>query len=390
MSTQKFWLLTAAVLLALQTPTTAQMHNPLEPHHAPDARTVEEKISAAMSAGPSEIAANAHIVDVDHTGNPVVLREGTNDFTCMPGHGDTHPAMCADKASMQWFKDFADHRSKPSNTVPGITYMLAGATQRSDSDPYDKTSPLIPIGPHWMIMWPFDPKTTGLPTTHRSTGAYIMWAGTPYAHVHVMGAPEGATSVIAQEGQSSQIAQPSLASSDRPDAWKIENALSAGPKFITDHAAVMDWPSAQDKGLKMRVLREGSNGWTCMPDRPAPRHNPMCADQTMMKWMMAMTVGKKPNIDRIGISYMLQGEAGADVQDINAKTPPPGKDWYYAGPHVMLVLPDGDKDALKDVGQDTSTGTPYVRGPSSPSPLLIIPVAKADEEIVLRKAAASK
>jgi hypothetical protein len=78
----------------------------------------------------------------------------------------------------------------------------------------------------------------------------------------------------------------------------------------------------------------------------------------MMKWMMAMRTGKKPNIDRIGISYMLQGEPGADVQDLNAKTPPAGKDWYYVGPHIMLVLPDGDKDALRDVGQDTSSGAP--------------------------------
>jgi hypothetical protein len=68
-----------------------------------------------------------------------------------------------------------------------FTYMLAVATQRSDSDPYDKTSPPIAIGPHWIIMWPFDPKTTGLPTTHKSTGAYIMWADTPYAHLQVMG-----------------------------------------------------------------------------------------------------------------------------------------------------------------------------------------------------------
>ena len=52
----------------------------------------------------------------------------------------------------------------------------------------------------------------------------------------------------------------SLTSSDRPDAWKIKNALSAGPKLITDHATVMDWPSAQDKEDKMRVLREGSHG----------------------------------------------------------------------------------------------------------------------------------
>ena len=29
--------------------------------------------------------------------------------------------------------------------------------------------------------------TTGLPTTHKPTSAYIMWAGSPYAHLHVMG-----------------------------------------------------------------------------------------------------------------------------------------------------------------------------------------------------------
>jgi len=56
----------------------------------------------------------------------------------------------------------------------------------------------------------------------------------------------------------------------------------------------------------------------------------------------------------------------------------------------MLVQPDSDKDALKDEGQDTLSGAPYVRGSSSPSPLLVIPVAKPDEEIILRKSAASK
>jgi hypothetical protein len=40
-----------------------------------------------------------------------------------------------------------------------------------------------------MIMWLFDPKATGLPTTHRDTDAYIMWAGSPYAHMHIMGRP---------------------------------------------------------------------------------------------------------------------------------------------------------------------------------------------------------
>jgi hypothetical protein len=97
--------------------------------------------------------------------------------------------MCVDAASLQWFADAKAHKPKPTNTVPGITYMLAGASQRSDSDPTDTTSMPIDVGPHWMIMWPFDPKTTGLPTTHKPTGAYIMWAGSPYAHLHIMGRP---------------------------------------------------------------------------------------------------------------------------------------------------------------------------------------------------------
>jgi hypothetical protein len=135
----------------------------------PDAgETTQAKIARALSAAPADIAKSARVVDKDAQGKTIVLREGSNGFTCMPGNpkviGD--PPMCSDAASMQWAADFKAHKPKPSNTVPGITYMLAGATQRSDSDPYDTTSPAIHVGPHWMIMWPFDPKATGLPVTH--------------------------------------------------------------------------------------------------------------------------------------------------------------------------------------------------------------------------------
>jgi hypothetical protein len=153
--------------------------------------TTQEKIARATSAGPDNVSKSARIVDPDAQGKMIVLREGNNGFTCMPGNltvvGD--PAMCVDAASLQWFADAKAHKPKPTNTVPGITYMLAGASQRSDSDPNDTTSMPIDVGPHWMIMWPFDPETTGLPTTHKPTGAYIMWAGSPYAHVHIMGRP---------------------------------------------------------------------------------------------------------------------------------------------------------------------------------------------------------
>ncbi len=116
--------------------------------------STEVKIARAMSAGPTDVAKPAKIVDTDAQGNTVVLREGNNGFTCMPGNPKVvaEPPMCVDKAAMQWYDDAKAHKPKPTNTVPGITYMLAGATQRSDSDPHDTTSMPIEIGPHWMIM----------------------------------------------------------------------------------------------------------------------------------------------------------------------------------------------------------------------------------------------
>jgi hypothetical protein len=185
-----FLAVTTAVLLVTETNfgRSVQARTPVQSSTTDASDTSQVKIVRAVSAGPDDIARSARIIDTDGEGNTVVLRDGSNLYAWKP-QGDGEPPMCVDAASLQWFADAKAHKPKPTNTVPGITYMLAGATQRSDSDPNDKTSPAITVGPHWMIMWPFDPKTTGLPTTHKPTGAYIMWAGSPYAHVHIMGRP---------------------------------------------------------------------------------------------------------------------------------------------------------------------------------------------------------
>jgi hypothetical protein len=99
------------------------------------------------------------------------------------------PPMCVDELGMQWFKDAMTGQPRPTNKAPGLCYMLCGATQHSNTDISDKTSPAIPIGPHWMILWPFDPAQSGLPTTVRDAGAWIMFAGTPYAYLHICGTP---------------------------------------------------------------------------------------------------------------------------------------------------------------------------------------------------------
>jgi hypothetical protein len=151
----------------------------------------KEKIRRAMLAGPSCITSEATVAEMDKDGHMTVLRSGTNDWICVPGDqnivGSTD--MCADPMGMMWMKDLLTKKPKPTNTSPGLIYMLNGATQHSYTDPFDTTSPAIPIGPHWMIIWPFDAKAAGLSNVMRDAGTLVMFDGTPYAHLHICGSP---------------------------------------------------------------------------------------------------------------------------------------------------------------------------------------------------------
>jgi hypothetical protein len=173
------------------------------------------------------------------------------------------------------------------------------------------------------------------------------------------------------------------------DEWKIANALSGGPVSITEHATVMDWPANPKDGLSQgRVLRQGNNGWTCLPDIPEmPQHSPMCNDETMMKWLAATLAGKKPEIVRVGLSYMLMGDArqGQGAEQLGTRADPKQvKQWFYIGPMVMVVLPDAAKEALRGINQDLSNNQPYTTLYGSAdvaTPLWVIPIARGGEKI---------
>ena len=157
-----------------------------------DEATTAVKIARAMRAGPPEITRNATVAEMDSHGNMArVLRTGTNEWVCVPGDENRvgAPPMCVDQLGMQWFKDILAGKPAPTISTPGLCYMLCGATQHSNDTPFDRTSAAIPIGPHWMVLWPFDPKHCGLPTTVRDAGAWIMFSGTPYAYLHICGTP---------------------------------------------------------------------------------------------------------------------------------------------------------------------------------------------------------
>ena len=151
-----------------------------------------ELVRSALSAAPRDIAAHAAVIAPDASGKMKEIHAGTNGWTCMADEPDTPglDPMCADKASMQWIESLMAKAPKPANTAPGIVYMLQGGSDISATDPYaTKTDHYVASPPHYMILWPYDAKQTGFSTTPKKTGTWIMWAGTPYAHLMVNQVP---------------------------------------------------------------------------------------------------------------------------------------------------------------------------------------------------------
>lgn len=146
----------------------------------------------------------------------------------------------------------------------------------------------------------------------------------------------------------------------------IANAESAAPDFISKNATIVDRDG--------NVVREGSNGWTCMPNTMPNDDAPMCNDAVWMKLLQA--VGSKSDFetDRVGLSYMLQGDYGSGVSNSDPYHPDPknADDYVETGPHLMIVVP---KELLKGITDDPTEGGPYVMWKDTPYAHLMVPVA---------------
>lgn len=145
----------------------------------------EAKITRAMQAAPPSISQKATITDVDWT----VLRPGSNGWLCRPGGaaGDTHPE-CNDEVWVKLNKAVSAKAEFHTDRV-GIAYMLQGEPNTNNADPFDTTPDSgevwIQEGPHLMVVLP-DPKLLeGISDDPHNGGPYIMWKGTPYAHIMI-------------------------------------------------------------------------------------------------------------------------------------------------------------------------------------------------------------
>jgi hypothetical protein len=176
------------------------------------------------------------------------------------------------------------------------------------------------------------------------------------------------TIVFAQAGTAKpQPQKPQAAKAAPPpdDAALIKSATAAAPAEVSKDATVMN--------ADMKVIRQGTNGWTCMPDMAhTPGTDPMCVDKNGMEWVHAWAKKAVPPKGKMGLGYMLMGGSDASNTDPFASKPAPGGAWVDTGPHLM-VLNIGDMFAGYPTTA-TNTKVPYVMFPGTPYAHLMVPV----------------
>lgn len=151
-------------------------------------------VRQALSAGPKHVTVGASVMAPGPDGVMKELKHGGNGWTCMPDNPESpgKDPMCVDQEGLKFIASWVAHEERPANTAPGLSYMLQGGSDISANDPWakaDRNTKFIESPPHYMVLWPFDPKSTGLSDKPKSTGSWIMWAGTPYAHLMVNQTP---------------------------------------------------------------------------------------------------------------------------------------------------------------------------------------------------------
>lgn len=178
-------LFVAGVALPAQSPSTPKGQQTHAGHAAKPANmTNQQKIALAMSAAPADIARDATIAEPGENGQMKTLRAGTNGWVCMPAP----EVMCLDKPWQAWAEAWMNKKPVQVKTV-GVAYMLKGDTGVSNTDPYATTptaaNQWVQTGPHIMLLVPDPSQLEGLPTDPYKGGPFVMWKGTPYAHIMI-------------------------------------------------------------------------------------------------------------------------------------------------------------------------------------------------------------
>ena len=160
--------------------------------------------------------------------------------------------------------------------------------------------------------------------------------------------------------------------------WQIWAYSTAAPSYIAKDATVLN--------EKMEMLREGTNGWTCLPVNPrgmsdpengwkdAHEAMPLCGDAEVFKWISAYLSDEIPDMDYDGYAWMLHGDMGEDnsTPKVMSKNDAKEGHWIESGPHLMRM--PKDPSSLDGMTTDFNSGAPYVMFSGTPYAHVMYPV----------------
>lgn len=169
---------------------------------APVVLPAESQISAAVQAAPEDRRAGATVLGYDASGALVTLRAGSNDIVCLADdpkdtsfsvacyHKDLEPFMARgreliakgikskEREEVRWKEIESGAIAMPRE--PRTLHVLSG----SGFDP--ATGVIADAYLRWVIYTPFaTPETTGLPIRPVPGGPWLMFPGTPTAHIMI-------------------------------------------------------------------------------------------------------------------------------------------------------------------------------------------------------------
>ena len=182
-------LLLLPLVLACADPRAAENASTVSGSTAQPATT--DRIVVAMSGAPADIAAHATIMDFDASGKLVELRAGSNGWLCLADDTPAAPGDSPDCLDQRWQEWFAAYEQKkvPKISGIGVAYMLQGSLSPSNTDPFAETpaagADWMKDGPHVMVIAPDPAMFDAFPGQHTPNGPYVMYKGTPYAHLMV-------------------------------------------------------------------------------------------------------------------------------------------------------------------------------------------------------------
>ncbi len=188
--------LLAAVTALAGKPAVAQTPDTTSSTSQPAAATDAALVANALSAAPPSIAAIATVRSYDGR----VLRKGSGEWVCMPDFPEipNNTPVCLD-APWRELMGALMRKETPHVSRMGFGYMLQGDLPASNTDPFatgpTPTNQWIQHGPpHIMVIVPDPAALDSISTDPHNGGPFVMWKGTPYAHIMVPTVPPGKAS----------------------------------------------------------------------------------------------------------------------------------------------------------------------------------------------------